>query len=57
MRQDQPVNVRKAERLLDDEELVALASGSMSYIKELVARCLDADIPAMVGRPPGSGKS
>ena len=36
-------------------ELVAVLEGNMGYVKELVERCLEHEVPAMVGRPPGAG--
>jgi hypothetical protein len=40
---------RQAEDVLAGEELLALLEGNLSYVKELVARCLDEDVPALVG--------
>lgn len=52
------VDPRRAEELLSESDsVVSLATGSMSYIKELVERCLAADIPALPARPPGKGPS
>ena len=51
------MDVRDAEDLLAEGEVVALVNGSMSYVKELMYKCLDSEIPATIGRPPGSGKS
>ena len=47
----------EAMRELSGHELVALAEGTMGYVKELVDRCLEHDVPVMLGRPPGKGKS
>lgn len=52
------MDTREAEDLLhDSDDVVAFATGSMSYVKQLVEQCLDNDIPATIGKPPGSGKS
>jgi hypothetical protein len=45
-----------AEDLLADQPLVAAIAGSIAEMKALRDRCLDANIPAIVGCPPGAGK-
>jgi len=37
------------------EELLAAVEGSLPYVKELWENCLEADVPASIGRPPGKG--
>jgi len=46
-----------AELELTGYDLIPLAQGSMPEMKKLLADCLDADIPALLGQPPGAGKS
>jgi hypothetical protein len=51
------MNTREAEAQLETAAaVIPYAEGGMSYIKELVIKCLDADIPAAAGRAPGTGK-
>ena len=50
------MDVREAEELLDGLALVPAMSGSIQEMKALRERCLAADIPAIVGCPPGAGK-
>ncbi|MGE0549807.1 MAG: hypothetical protein AB7O24_28375 [Kofleriaceae bacterium] len=45
-----------AEHLLFNAALVPAMSGSIAEMKALRTRCLEADIPALVGCPPGAGK-
>lgn len=42
---------------LEGAALVPLTQGSIPYIRELVQKCLDADIPALAGCPPGAKSS
>lgn len=53
--QNGQVNQREAESELEGEELLAAVEGSLPYVKELWANCLEADLPASIGRPPGKG--
>ena len=46
----------EADKLLDGLQLVAAMAGSIQEMKALRERCLEADIPALVGCPPGAGK-
>lgn len=46
----------EAHTLLDGLQLVPAMSGSIQEMKALRERCLAADIPALVGCPPGAGK-
>ncbi|MGE0871554.1 MAG: hypothetical protein AB7P03_23545 [Kofleriaceae bacterium] len=46
----------EAEHLLFNAALIPAMSGSIGEMKALRARCLAADIPALVGCPPGAGK-
>jgi hypothetical protein len=50
------MDAREAEALLDGLSLVPAMAGSIHEMKALRQRCLDADIPALVGCPPGAGK-
>jgi hypothetical protein len=50
------VTDREAEELLDGLPLVPASAGSIADMKALRERCLQADIAALVGCPPGSGK-
>lgn len=50
------MDAREAEDLLDGLPLVPAMSGSIQEMKALRVRCLAADIPAIVGCPPGAGK-
>ena len=45
-----------AEELLEGLPLVPAIAGSIADMKALRERCLEADIPAVVGCPPGAGK-
>jgi hypothetical protein len=45
-----------AEDLLAEKPLIAAIGGSIAEMKALRDRCLDANIPAIVGCPPGAGK-
>ena len=47
---------REAEEILDGLPLVPAMAGSIADMRLLRDRCLAADIPALVGCPPGSGK-
>lgn len=47
---------REAEAELDGLPLVPAMSGSMAEMKALRDKCLEADLPALVGCPPGAGK-
>jgi hypothetical protein len=51
-----PLSIPEAELELDGLPLVPAVAGSMADMKALRDRCLEADIPAMVGCPPGAGK-
>ncbi len=51
------MDIRQAEDILQDHELIELATGSIHYIKELVGKCLDANIPATVGQVACASKS
>ncbi|HUH04588.1 MAG TPA: hypothetical protein VML75_21475 [Kofleriaceae bacterium] len=48
---------REAESVLDGEDLLPAVEGSLPYVKQLWSQCLEADLPAMIGGPPGKGKS
>ena len=50
------LTISRAEALLEDKPLVPAMAGSIPEMKSLRDRCLDADIPALIGCPPGSGK-
>jgi hypothetical protein len=50
------VTTREAEELLDGLPLVPAMAGSIPEMKALRDRCLAAEIAAVVGCPPGSGK-
>jgi hypothetical protein len=45
-----------AEEMLANVPLVPAMAGSIQEMKALRDRCLAAEIPALVGCPPGSGK-
>ncbi len=45
-----------AEIELADYDLVPFAQGSVPAMKKLLFECLEADIPALLGQPPGGGK-
>ena len=49
------MEAHEAEAALDGVELIALMRGPIPYIRQLVQKCLDADIPAVAGHPPGEG--
>ncbi|HTR49704.1 MAG TPA: hypothetical protein VMJ10_03290 [Kofleriaceae bacterium] len=46
----------EADELLAGLPLVPAMAGSIAEMKVLRERCLAAEIPALVGCPPGSGK-
>jgi hypothetical protein len=46
----------EAEEMLDGLPLVPAMAGSVADMRVLRDRCLAAEIPAVVGCPPGSGK-
>jgi len=46
----------EADDLLDGLPLVPVMAGSLADMKALREKCLAADIPALVGCPPGRGK-
>jgi hypothetical protein len=49
-----PMTEREADdALADAEELVPLMKGTMAYLKEIRARCLEAGVPAAMGCPDG----
>ena len=48
------MDAREADDLLDGLQLVAAMAGSIHEMKALRERCLEADIPALVGCPPGA---
>jgi len=50
------VDADTAEELLEGLPLVPAIAGSIADMKALRERCLEADIPAVVGCPPGAGK-
>jgi hypothetical protein len=50
------VTAAEADDLLDGLPLVPAVAGSLAEMKSLRERCLAADIPALVGCPPGAGK-
>jgi hypothetical protein len=50
-----PMSPEQAEEELDGLPLVPAMSGSISEMKALRDRCLEADIPALVGCPPSAG--
>lgn len=50
------MDAREADELLDGLALVPVMSGSIHEMKALRERCLAAEIPAIVGCPPGAGK-
>ena len=45
-----------AARFLDGVPVIPAVSGSIAEMKALRDRCLAADIPVLVGCPPGAGK-
>lgn len=47
---------RAAAAELEGETLVPVLHGAIAYIKEVLAGCLDAEIPVLAGMPPGAGK-
>ena len=50
------MTISEAEVLLAGLPLVPAMAGSIAEMKALRDRCLAADIPVVVGCPPGSGK-
>jgi len=44
-------------QVLSGQELIPVLEGNMDYVQELVDRCLEHEVPAMLGRRPGKGKS
>ena len=46
---------REAEKELVDTEVLVFAKGSIANMKKLQGQCLEAEIPAMLGRPPDAG--
>jgi hypothetical protein len=50
-----PISPEQAEEELDGLPLVPAMSGSIAEMKALRDRCLEADIPAVVGCPPAAG--
>ncbi|HSD89426.1 MAG TPA: hypothetical protein VLB44_17975 [Kofleriaceae bacterium] len=46
----------EAEEILRGVPVVPVIAGSIAEMKALRDRCLAADIPVLVGCPPGSGK-
>jgi hypothetical protein len=44
---------QEAERALEDTEVVELVEGTLARVKELAQAALEADIPVLLGRPPG----
>ena len=38
---------------LDEASFIAVAEGPIPYIKELLHKCQEAEIPAIAGKPPG----
>jgi UDP-N-acetylglucosamine enolpyruvyl transferase len=51
-----PISRREADEILADAELVPVLHASISRVKEVIAECLEADIPVAGGCPPGAGK-
>ena len=52
-----PMKLDDAEELLRGLPLIPAMAGSIAEMKALRDRCLAEDIPALVGCPPGAGKS
>jgi hypothetical protein len=50
------MTIDEAEELLTGLPLVPAMAGSIQEMKTLRDRCLAADIPVIVGCPPGAGK-
>jgi hypothetical protein len=50
------MQIDEAEEFLRGVPVVPAMSGSISEMKALRDRCLAAEIPAVVGCPPGAGK-
>jgi hypothetical protein len=46
---------RQADELLEGTELVPVLHASIARVKEVIADCLDADIPVIGGMPPDCG--
>jgi hypothetical protein len=53
----EPLTAGQAEQLLDGLPVIPAIAGSIAEMKALRDRCLEAGIPALVGCPPGAGKS
>jgi hypothetical protein len=47
----------RAAELLAGADLVPFLTGQMAYAKEMLSLCLEAGIPALLGRPAAAGKS
>jgi hypothetical protein len=50
-----PMSPEEAEEALDGLPLVPAMSGSIAEMKALRDRCLEVDLPAVVGCPPAAG--
>lgn len=50
-----PLTRRQADRILEGTDLVPVLHASISRVKEVIANCLDADIPVVGGMPPDCG--
>lgn len=48
---------REAAQALQDVDTIPVMEGTMAYIKEIQDKCLGADIPALLTRSCGPGKS
>jgi hypothetical protein len=53
----EPLDLDRAAELLEGADLLPYLTGQMAYVKEMLALCLDAGIPALLGRPTTAGKS
>lgn len=53
----QPLTAAQADEMLDGLPVVPAIAGSIAEMKALRDRCLQAGIPALVGCPPGGGKT
>lgn len=51
-----PLTARQADKILADADLIPVMHASISRIKEVIADCLEAEIPVAGGCPPGAGK-
>lgn len=51
-----PLSRHEADELLEGTELIPVMHASIARIKEVMADCLEADIPVAGGCPPGAGK-